>query len=202
MRIFRIFEGSNEILRQMIGLTGLQTLGKELEPLARAAAHPLTGLHTLLTWAPTLARDRLRLAPARATGGGLSWAPPALRGAAQAVEDGAAAFAAAARVLVMRHGKKVIEQQLHVAKIADVVIDLTAATAAIARATAAVAAKAPAADAEVALANLYAEDARIRIAANIAGVTGALKRRNALADDVAAKLIKAQAYTPEHPTGL
>jgi len=105
-------------------------------------------------------------------------------------------------VLVMRHGKKVIEQQLHVAKIADVVIDLTAATAAIARATAAVAAKAPAADAEVALANLYAEDARIRIAANIAGVTGALKRRNALADDVAAKLIKAQAYTPEHPTGL
>ena len=40
VRIFRIFEGTNEILRQMIGLTGLQTLGKELEPLAAAAKAP------------------------------------------------------------------------------------------------------------------------------------------------------------------
>jgi len=68
VRIFRIFEGSNEILRQMIGLTGLQTLGKELQPLSRAAASPVAGLPTLLAWAPTLLRDRLRLAPAPADG--------------------------------------------------------------------------------------------------------------------------------------
>lgn len=202
VRIFRIFEGTNEILRQMIGLTGLQSLGKELEPLARAAKSPLSGLSTLLLWAPTLARDRLGLAPVHAAGEGLAWAPAPLRAAAQGIEDGAAAFAAAARVLAMRHGKKVIEQQLHVAKVADVVIDLTAATAAIARATAALAARAPAADAEVALANLYAEEARLRIAANIAGVTGKHSRLNALKEGAAAALLKAQAYTPEHPTGF
>jgi len=201
VRIFRIFEGSNEILRQMIGLTGLQTLGKELQPLARAAASPVAGLPTLLAWAPTLLRDRLRLAPAPADGD-LRWAPPPLHAAARAVEGGAAALAAAARALVMRHGKAVIEQQLAVEKVADVVIDLTAATAAIARAAAALAARAPAAEDEAALASLFAEEARLRIAANIAGLTGAHRRLDELKDGAARRLLQAGAYTPAHPTGM
>ena len=37
LRIFRIFEGTNDILRLMIGLQGLQYTGQEMKPVAEAS---------------------------------------------------------------------------------------------------------------------------------------------------------------------
>ena len=48
LRIFRIFEGTNDILRLMIGLQGLQYTGQALAPVAAAAKSPLSGAPTLL----------------------------------------------------------------------------------------------------------------------------------------------------------
>ena len=36
LRIFRIFEGTNDILRLMIGLSGLQNVGDELKPVVES----------------------------------------------------------------------------------------------------------------------------------------------------------------------
>ena len=36
LRIFRIFEGTNDILRLMVGLSGLQSVGDELKPVVDA----------------------------------------------------------------------------------------------------------------------------------------------------------------------
>lgn len=198
LRIFRIFEGTNDILRQMIGLTGIQSLGKELEPLAKAAKSPLTNIPVLLPYA---------LAQLKAKAGifdkpSLDWAPAQLRPAADVIETATGQFAHAVQALTIKHGKKVLERQLDVAKVADIIIDLTAATAAVSRAATSLKAGAATAEHEVALANLFAEDAKHRLAANIRGMSGGHKRLNELKNSVAKQLLDAGAYTPTHPTGI
>ena len=47
LRIFRIFEGTNDILRLFIALTGLQFAGKHLKQLQSAAKNPLGNLNLL-----------------------------------------------------------------------------------------------------------------------------------------------------------
>lgn len=52
LRIFRIFEGTNDILRLMIGLQGLQYTGQQMAPVAQAAKNvkknPFAAAPTLL----------------------------------------------------------------------------------------------------------------------------------------------------------
>lgn len=182
----------------MIGLTGIQSLGKELEPLAKAAKSPLTNIPVLLPYA---------IAQLKAKAGifdkpSLDWAPAQLRPAADVIESATGQFAHAVQALTIKHGKKVLERQLDVAKVADIIIDLTAATAAVSRAATSLKAGAATAEHEVALANLFAEDAKHRLAANIRGMSGGHKRLNELKNSVAKQLLDAGAYTPTHPTGI
>lgn len=48
LRIFRIFEGTNDILRLMVGLQGLQYTGQQLAPIAKAAKSPIANAPTLI----------------------------------------------------------------------------------------------------------------------------------------------------------
>ena len=59
LRIFRIFEGTNDILRFFLALTGFQHKGKELAPLAAAAKSPLANLPTLLSFKTSSSTKRL-----------------------------------------------------------------------------------------------------------------------------------------------
>ena len=48
LRIFRIFEGTNDILRLFVSLTGIQYAGAELMELQKAMKNPLGNLNVLL----------------------------------------------------------------------------------------------------------------------------------------------------------
>lgn len=182
----------------MIGLTGIQTLGKELEPLAKAAKSPLTNLSVILPYAISELKAKAGIFDKPS----LDWAPAQLRPAADVIETATGQFAHAVRAATVKHGKKMMERQLDVAKVADIIIDLTAATAAVSRAATSLKNGAPSAEHEVMLANLFAEDAKHRLAANIRGMSGSHKRLNELKNTVAKQLLDAGAYTPPHPTGI
>lgn len=201
LRIFRIFEGTNEILRLMVGLTGIQTLGKELEPLAKAAKSPLANLGTLLPFAISQLKAKYLGQIEKPS---LTWAPSQLRPAADVIETCTGEFGFAVQQLVMKHGKKIIDKQLEVSAVADVVIDLTAATAALSRAASAVESKSSTAELEVALANLFASEAQHRIRDSIKKFTsGAFtKDINNQKVKVAEMLTSSGAYNASHPTGL
>ena len=92
-------------------------LGKELEPLSRASKAPLSNLGVLLPFGLKRLQERVGMLDKPSIG----WAPAPLRPAADAIESAIGAFAAAARDLVIKHGKGILEQQLHVEKVADVV---------------------------------------------------------------------------------
>ena len=82
--------------------TGLASLGKEMEPLARAAKAPLSNLGAACAAALWYARSRLGLVATPK----ISWAPPALRPAADILERGVGQFGDACQRLLLSHGKR------------------------------------------------------------------------------------------------
>lgn len=82
--------------------TGLASLGKEMEPLARAAKAPLSNLGTAFSAALWYARSRLGLVATPK----ISWAAPALRPAADILERGVGQFGDACQRLLLSHGKR------------------------------------------------------------------------------------------------
>ena len=188
LRIFRIFEGANDILRLLVAGQGLASLGKKLR------GSPMTAALSWLGVGPSTPRFGTA-------------APPQLQAAAKAVEEGTAAFGAVCSALLIKHGKGIAEHQLLLEKVADVAIDLTVSTAALSRASSRAASAEPGpatAEEEMAMAALFCAEAELRVRANIAYLRTASGGRDpigALKYTVAEAVLKDKAYRALHPTG-
>ncbi len=198
LRIFRIFEGANDILRLFVALTGLQSLGAELKPVQKAMKNPLANLGTLFPVAVEMGKAKLGM-PTKPT---LAWAHSSMRSGASAVEEATAVFGAGARELLMKHGKGIIDQQVHLERVADCIIDLTSATAALSRATRAVNEGSPTADHETELANAWALQAARRVHTNVDLFTGAVADVDTAKLRIADKVFASEGHATTHPLGM
>ena len=129
-RINMIFEGTNEILRLFIALTGLQQPGESLKEVARAIKDPLHNFGQLADYAvkkiTSLAGDRITLAD------------PLLEDEYSRVEAYTRSLADVAEKVIRRYKKKIIGKEFVLERIADMVIDLYAMSCVIARVTSAI----------------------------------------------------------------
>lgn len=128
-RITRIFEGTNEVLRLFVGLSGMQGPGEYLRRIGKALRNPVKGLGLLSEFAG----DRVRMA----VGGG---APeidgdtqPALRRHWDYLAAHTRDLRAAVERVIRRHGKEVVERQFVVARVADMAIELYVRAATLSR---------------------------------------------------------------------
>jgi acyl-CoA dehydrogenase family member 9 len=154
-RVNMIFEGTNEILRVLIALSGFKDVGDQLKEVQRALRKPLEKAGVLAGYAQkrmNVARDHL------------TKVHPLLSAEADHASRYERAFANAVDSLVRREGKRVIEKQYQQERLADVAIELFAQMAMLSRVTASIGAKgAEKAMGEVALVRWFCSESRHRI---------------------------------------
>jgi hypothetical protein len=156
-----IFEGTNEILRVLVALTGLREIGSDLEDVARALKTPLGNLGILSDYVGRKIRGYV--APEK-----VEFVAPELAAEAEVVRRYVRSFAAAAETFLARYGKDVLERQYQQERLANVAVDLYAALAVLSRASSAVKARsAEKAAEEIRLARAFVLDAKYRLVGNL-----------------------------------
>lgn len=162
-RINRIFEGTNEILRLYIGLSGMKDAGDSLKGVAKGVSgifnDPIKGFGLLTGYATR------KLSQVTPLGRGSFWrVATQLKPEAAWLEKGASKLGQAVEATLKKHGKGIIGEQLVTKRIADSAIDLFVGMCVLARVSSIITERAgeDCSD-EVALARVYTHFARTRV---------------------------------------
>uniref|UniRef100_A0A8R1HQA4 Very long-chain specific acyl-CoA dehydrogenase, mitochondrial n=1 Tax=Caenorhabditis japonica TaxID=281687 RepID=A0A8R1HQA4_CAEJA len=146
LRIFRIFEGANDVLRLFIALTGAQYAGKHLT----AQASGVGGL--------------IGLAVQRVTGANTgsnfgAVVDSSLQDSAKSLDQQIGLFGQTVQGLLIKHKKGIIDRQYEMIRVANAAISIYSSIAVLSRATYAIKNKSASADFERKIAALYVEGA-------------------------------------------
>jgi acyl-CoA dehydrogenase family protein 9 len=165
-RVNMIFEGTNEILRMLLALSGMKEVAEDLKEVGRAIKAPLSSLGILSDYAARKLRGYV--APDR-----LTRADPTLAPEAELVSRYVRACSAALEMALRRHGREILARQYQQERLADVAIDLYASLAVLSRASTAIARRgAERAEAEARCARSFVHAAKYRLVGNLKRVYG------------------------------
>ena len=161
-RIAMVYQGTNEILRCFIALSGMQGPGRELEEVSKAMREPIKGFGLLSDFA--LRKARSALGRER-----LSRAHPMLSREAVAFEEYTGLLAKNIDNVLRRHGKNIAEMQYTQKRVADVAIDLYAVASVIARTSRAIERRGEEGSRrEIDLTSVFVTSAKRRLSENLA----------------------------------
>jgi acyl-CoA dehydrogenase family protein 9 len=127
LRIFPIFEGANDVMREFIALSGVQPLGEELKELGDLGfADPIHSIGVLAKYVGSRLERELRPQ-------GITKAHDELSALADSVGDQVKELRSVSEGLLRKHGKGIVQKQFQLKRLADAVADIYAQVATISR---------------------------------------------------------------------
>lgn len=200
LRIFRIFEGTNDILRLFVALNGIQNAGNHLKGLQRALKNPVGNATLLLSEVSKRARRKVGLS----TGVTLSnVVHPELRDSSQLVVQAIERLGGCTEDLLLEYGKKIIDEQFLLKRVADSAIDLYAMIVVLSRASRSLSQAHGTAQHEKLLCDTWCIEASARIADNLTALSSSSARqvfRNMRA--ISAAVVGNGGTVTPHPLGF
>ncbi|KAK7089979.1 very long-chain specific acyl-CoA dehydrogenase, mitochondrial-like [Littorina saxatilis] len=175
LRIFRIFEGTNDILRLFVALTGIQYAGKSLKELQKALKNPLANMGALTGAATKRAKRMVGL------GSGLSLAQhahPQLNDSAEKTAKAVEQFGATVESLLMKFNKNIIDEQFVLKRVADSAIDIYGMVAVLSRVSRSLEQNLPSAEHEKLICEVFCDEAAERIQQNLASANSRRVHKN------------------------
>jgi acyl-CoA dehydrogenase family member 9 len=170
-RILSIFEGTNEILRLYIALSGLKGVGETLSGVGKAVNdifnNPIKGFGVLGDYARRSFSQRTGIGADKI----LRQLSPRLRTAAETYEKYVTELASVSDTLLRKYGKRIADYQYQQKRIADLAIDLFVGLCVLSRADSLERAKHPDAAQAIAIAEIFTKQARRRMSRNVRGIT-------------------------------
>src|SRR5262249_51562109 len=160
-RINLIFEGTNEILRLFIALSGMQGPGERLAQLASVIREPVKSYGLLVDYV-------VHKVKTSAFGEHLDRPHALLKRESVLVEDAVREASSAIEKVLRRHGRRIVDMQFAQRRVADITIDVFGMMACLARATATIATQGEErAEREIRLAKAFCGQAATRIRRNL-----------------------------------
>lgn len=200
LRIFRIFEGTNDILRLFVALNGFQNAGNQLKSLQKALKNPVGNAALLAGELTKRAKRKAGLSTGLTLQGSVH---PELAHSGELTSKAIEQFGAVVEDMLIKHGKKIIDEQFVLKRIADGAIDIYAMVVVLSRASRSLSQGTASAQHEKMLCETWCKEAHERILGNVETLrSGDSKQLFKNLRAISAAMVENGGVVSTHPLGF